>query len=301
MSCCCHDQWLPAPYFCLMFCHKLCLPIYSSMQSTCTCSKPLDEFGNHFFSCQCYHPKTPAHNAIQDVLHLIISEIGMHAGLITSHSSVCHELLNLAQCYPTSHPGDLLIECKPTYVSPPTLPFSCVAIDIHVTISLPSPFGGDQNSTVTITQHHQKVEHEKFCGLSINMESTFMNGEMVICALNDTDTVLLPFIVDPFGGLGPIVTAFLFGLQPNPLLQLIFLSATSQMAYDNAVSKLAPFAITACTDHAWSHHALHLPFGHTYHSWFPTNWSRQVLGVMINSSFAQHLYTNIWRDNTATP
>ena len=44
-----------------------------------------------------------------------------------------------------------------------------------------------------------------------------MNGEMVIRALNDTDTVLLPFIVDPFGGLGPIATAFLFGLRPNPL------------------------------------------------------------------------------------
>ena len=101
-----------------------------------------------------------------------------------------------------------------------------------------------------------------------------MNGEMVIHALNNTDTVLLPFIVDPFGGLGPIATAFLFGLRPNPLPpQLIFSSATSQRAYDNAVSKLAPFAITAHADHAWSHHAPHLPFGCTYHSWFPMNWS----------------------------
>ena len=39
-----------------------------------------------------------------------------------------------------------------------------------------------------------------------------MNGEIVIHVLNDNETVLLPFIVDPFGGLGPIVTAFLFGL-----------------------------------------------------------------------------------------
>ena len=69
---------------------------------------------------------------------------------------------------------------------------------------------------VTVTHHHQKAEREKFCCPSVNMESAFLNGEMVICALNDTDTVLLPFIVDPFGGLGPIVTAFLFGLRPNP-------------------------------------------------------------------------------------
>ena len=30
------------------------------------------------------------------------------------------------------------------------------------------------------------------------------------------------------------------------------------------------------------------------------NWSQQALGAMINSSIAQHLYTSIWRDNTAT-
>ena len=141
----------------------------------------------------------------------------------------------------------------------------------------------------------------KSCGPSINTESTFVNGEMVIHALNDTDTVLLPFIVDPFGGLGPIVTAFLFGLRLKPPPpRLIFLSATSQMAYNNAVSKSAPFAITTCTDRAWSHHVPHLPFGHTYHSWFPMNWSQQVLGMTINSSFAQHLHTSIRRDNTAT-
>ena len=46
---------------------------------------------------------------------------------------------------------------------------------------------------VTITHHHQKAE---FCGPSVNMESAFVNGEMVIRALNDTDTVLLLFIVD---------------------------------------------------------------------------------------------------------
>ena len=72
-----------------------------------------------------------------------------------------------------------------------------------------------------------------------------------------------------------------------------FSSATSQMAYDNAVSKSAPFAITTCADRTWSHHAPHLLFGCTYHSWFPMNWSQQVLGMMINSSFAQHLYTSI--------
>ena len=43
-----------------------------------------------------------------------------------------------------------------------------------------------------------------------------MNGEMVIRALNDTDTMLLPFIVDPFGGLGPIAECLSLWLTPRP-------------------------------------------------------------------------------------
>ena len=94
---------------------------------------------------------------------------------------------------------------------------SLVSLLMFTSQALPSSLGGDQTFMVTITHHHQKVEQKKFCGPSVNMESTFVNGEMVIHVLNDTGTVLLPFIVDPFGGLGPIATAFQCGLQPNPL------------------------------------------------------------------------------------
>jgi hypothetical protein len=49
---------------------------------------------------------------------------------------------------------------------------------------------------------------------SVNTGSTFVNGKivMVICALNDRNSILIPVIVDPFGGLGPIANRFLFGL-----------------------------------------------------------------------------------------
>jgi hypothetical protein len=292
----CHDQRLPSPYFRLMFCRKLRLPVYSGALSTCSCSKPIDEFGDHFFSCQRFHPKTAAHNAIRDALHLILSEIGIHAGIISSRSAIHREPLNLAQCHPTSRPGDLVLDCAPTYVTPPALPFSKVAVDVRVTSSLPSPSGGDQNNTVTVTHHHQKAEREKFCGPTVNTESTFVNGEMVIRALNESNTVLLPFVVDPFGQLGPIANAFLFGLRSKPPPPaLSFSSPTSQTAYDNATSKSAPFALTVRADRSWSRTAQRLPFGRTYHSWFPTNWARQVLGATINSVFAKHLYTSIRR------
>jgi hypothetical protein len=48
------------------------------------------------------------------------------------------------------------------------------------------------------------AEQEKFCGPTVNDTSTFVNGEMVIQALNESNTLLIPFVIDPFGALGPI-------------------------------------------------------------------------------------------------
>jgi hypothetical protein len=151
--------------------------------------------------------------------------------------------VNIAQCSPTSYPGDLVIDCHPSYIKPSAIPFSHAAIDDHV-MKFPLPTsGGDQHPAVTITHYHQKAEQEKFHGPTVsNHGSTYSNGEMIIRALNDhadQNVVLLPFIVDPFRGLGPIANAFLFGLSPHlPPPHLVFDSPTSQTAYDNATSPL---------------------------------------------------------------
>jgi hypothetical protein len=43
----------------------------------------------------------------------------------------------------------------------------------------------------------------------------------------------------------------------------------------------------------------HIPFGHTHHSWYPTNWIRQTLGKNItNLTFAQHLFRSIHKGYT---
>jgi hypothetical protein len=61
---------------------------------------------------------------------------GKQAGFILSKSDVHLEPLNLANCYPTSRPGDLLqIDLVPTYVSSPLSPFAKAAVDVRVTNS----------------------------------------------------------------------------------------------------------------------------------------------------------------------
>jgi len=298
----CRDHRLPTPYFRLMFCRKLRLEIYSGSRSSCPCGKLLDTYGDHFFTCQRFHSKTTAHNMIRDALHLILTEIGTHAGLITNRAQVRREQLNLVHCYPTSRPGDLCVECCPTYVSPPLLPFAKAAVDVRVTGSFYPPSGGDSSYTVSVTKHHQVAEREKLCGPNVNTASSYVNGEMIIRALTDSGTLLVPFIVDPFGGLGPIANRFLFGLRPNPApTPLTFGSPTSQTAHDNVTSTAAPSGLTRRADRQWKQHCPHLPFGRTYHAWFPSTWTRQVLGGTINLAFAQHLYTSIRRDYTPNP
>jgi hypothetical protein len=207
--------------------------------------------------------------------------------------------LNLAQCYPTSRPGNLQLDLAPTYVSSPLLPLAKAEFDVWVTGSFSSHSVGDSSYMASITKYLQTAEQEKFCGLTVNNVSTFVNGEMVIWALNASNTLLIPFIIDPLGALGPIANWFLFGLQPDPEPDpLNFQSATSQHAYKNAMSPAVPTGLSHCADQYWPQNLPHIPFGHTYHSWYLTNWIRQTLSTNINLTFAQHLFQRIHKDYT---
>jgi hypothetical protein len=168
-------------------------------------------------------------------------------------------------------------------MSSPLLPFAKAAIDVRVTNSFSSQSVGDSSYTVSITKHLQKAEQAKFRGPSVSTTSTFVNGKMVVRALNESNTLLIPFIVDPFGSLSPIANCFLFGLHPDPAPDQ---SATSQEAYNNTMSLAAPTGLSHRADQYWSRNSPHLPFGNTYHSRFPTNWIQQTLGANINLTFA---------------
>lgn len=110
----------------------------------------------------------------------------------------------------------LVATLAPTYMLSPLLPFARVAVHVCVMGSLYPTSSGDSSYTVSVTKHQQKAEREKFRSPSVNTGHTFVNGEMVIRSLNDSHTLLLPFIIDPFGSLGPLANCFLFGIRPDP-------------------------------------------------------------------------------------
>jgi hypothetical protein len=71
------------------------------------------------------------------------------------------------------------------------LPFAKAAVDVRVTNSFSSQSVGDSSYTVSVTKHLQKAEQVKFRGPSVSTTSTFVNGEMVVCALNESNTLLI--------------------------------------------------------------------------------------------------------------
>lgn len=285
------DQRLESPLFRLALCRKLRLPILPTSDRKCKCDRTIDVFGDHFFTCK-HHSKTAIHNRVRDAVFLTLTEIGAHAGIITSPSDVTLEPTNLAQANPTSRPADVCVDLRHTYAAPPLIPFTKAAIDVSITPPLPPPSGGDSSYTVSVTSHHQSVERKKFRGPSVGR--SHVNGEEVIRALNDSNVVLIPFTVDPHGGLGPFANRLYFGLRPRPAPPpLRFESQTSQIAYNNARSASSPIALLPKADASWLHSSSHIPFGPTYHSWHASTWSRQILGANINYAFASHLYKGI--------
>jgi hypothetical protein len=77
---------------------------------------------------------------------------------------------------------------------------------------------GDDPSTYAAStiNHHWQYERKKFGGHSINTDDSYVLGEEAIAALNNSSTILLPFTIDPHGGIGPLASHFLFGSTPAP-------------------------------------------------------------------------------------
>jgi hypothetical protein len=87
----------------------------------------------------------------------------------------------------------------------------------------------------------------------------------------------------------------LFGTTPDPAAPapLTFWRRIPQQAYNNTMSASSPSAILLHADKSWHQNCAHLPFGATYHTWFPSTWARQFLGANINTAFSEHFIDSL--------
>jgi hypothetical protein len=78
----------------------------------------------------------------------------------------------------------------------------------------------------------------------------------------------------------------LFGTTSDPSPPpLMFWWQIPQQAYNNTISDASPSAsILLHTDKSWHQNCAHLPFGATYHSWFPSTWA------CLSNPWCKHQY-----------
>ena len=295
------DLRLPSPCFRLMISRNLRLPVIEP-GILCACGHAIDARGDHCFQRK-KRGKVKSSSRARDCSRFLIAEAGQRAGLISSKRDALTEPVSLAQHNPTSRPADALINLAPARADPPAAPLSRVATDVAITPPAPLTDGDDPSTcAVSAISHHQKHERKKFGGRSASAGASRALGEQVTAALNNSSAILLPFTIDPHGGIGPLASRFLLGAAPDPPpAPLTFRRRAPRQARSSAASASSPSAALLRADKSWRQNSAHLPFGATRHAWLPSTWARQILGASISAAFSEHLRSCAHRPKLSKP
>ena len=184
--------------FTLLFQRKLRLPLLPATLSHTPCRfchKPFDPYGDHLF--QCFYNKKVLSDNIRDTLYTVCSHLAPMAGFVHSKHAVSCEPAGLLPDHPAKRPADVGLLIRPAALSnPPSTPVSTVAIDITVTSSPTTDPPARPTPQKPLTKAHldslrRKLSHSA----SVHNPAYFQN-------LLDNNILLLPFTIDPFGGLG---------------------------------------------------------------------------------------------------
>jgi hypothetical protein len=168
------------------------------------CHTPLDPYGDHLFQCR-YSKKILSDN-IRDTIYTICTNLAPLAGLVHSKHAVTCETTNLIPEFPGKRPADIGLRIKPSALtSTPPHPVEYLAIDITVT-KTPDP-APDRPALQTAPRNKAHLD-------ALRRKLSFTQGvhnPTYYSAMLSNNIMLLPFTVDPFGGIGHQAHLFLYG------------------------------------------------------------------------------------------
>ncbi len=297
MTCQDPDLRITNDSFRLAFCRKLHLPILPPILRSrpCSCGAPLDQYGDHFFHCKNFAKSRPS-NRIRDALYLILRTLAPIAEFVSTGSDVLLEPHHLLAQHPSSRPADVALLLHPSYPSAHNSPFKLAAIDITIPPLLPgsSHCADSHNFAVAACRQHLTVERLKFNGRDVRSHGTLITGQYKIDACNHHRILLIPFSVDPLGGLGPLAHSFLYhSAYPGPPLERHFSHPSAALAYSNATGPNSLSGLLPYANKHWSSSNPDCWFTSTYFCPTPTTWAHQILGLNCLSAFTAHLRTSI--------
>jgi hypothetical protein len=254
------------------------------------CHRPLDPYGDHLFQCS-YNKKILSDN-IRDTIYTVCHTLAPLAGFTHSCHSVTRETSNLLPAFPTKRPADVGIRLRPSALSStPKTPIDFLAIDITVTKTPDAMTAVEPASNNPVTKAHlfslrRKLSH-----------SADVNNSTYFQALLDNNIALMPFTVDPFGGIGYFAHRFLYGTsttlphkppEPPPPNWRSTLSLPHMIAlYDQLPSLptgLLPKATKAYTPPPTALNTTPIS---------PLSWAHQCMALNFSTHIAQHLLRSI--------
>ncbi len=186
---------------------------------------------------------------------------------------------------PLSWLADVGLQLSPAYLSDPYVcPLNFLAIDVSV-ISVPSVLLDPTKNAVSALQSHITAEAKKFT----NCNTKHTVGQVLIHELTSQAIAILPFTIDPHGGLGPFATSLLFRLLPTTSAPT--LPPAAQAAYKLSSRPSCVSAILAKADSKWRSPYPSRLFGQSFCTPTPSSWAKQLLGLNFTTASSRHFYT----------
>lgn len=281
--------------FTRLFQRKLRLPILPPglAHTRCPmprCTTPLDPYGDHLF--QCYYSKKVLSDNIRDTLYTLCTNLAPLADMVHSKHAVTCETANLIPEFPGKRPADIGLRIKQSALtSNPTYPVEYLAIDVTVTKTPDQAPGRPAPQTTPRNKAHLDAYRRKLSHTHAVHNPTYFQAMLA------NNIMLLPFTVDPFGGLGHQAQLFLYGattktpcqppepppqhwhttLQPHAAEMHNQLKSAPQGLFHKATKRYTPPPVSPTTTKPLQ----------------PHRWAHQCLALNLSTFLAQHLLRSI--------
>jgi hypothetical protein len=275
---------------------KLRLPIITPTNK-CRCGTTHDIYGDHTFQCR-HISKKAAHDIIRDAWASALQPALATAGYIHHNSKIDIERKRLLTSDIGAQPFDISFNPDPQLdTSNPSCPFSTIGADITIAHSETkiSSFQLSDNAISSLSaaadKHLQTFERKKFLRRDKPHSSLghIIRGENVIQELLDTDRILLPFAINPFGRWGPITRTFLTGNDTTTIYNFPPNKPNAATMCRRATTPPCPLGILRTADANWKLNKQRLFYGNSYTAPTPSIHTIQQLGLGITKAFSLHI------------
>ena len=278
---------------------KLRLPIIDDNFSyNCKCGANLDVYGDHCLGCQKNH-KGKASDGIRDEIVKVFQRILPIAKMISSPTQVETEIHNTIKAVPRLKPFDLSIRLDSSLDTGAwRTPYSRIGFDVTI-IHSNKPLSSTTSKAAEYPECDLRLrdgERSKFMrarGGTNDITKQTLSPDEVIGEILNTNSVLIPIAVGPFGNTGSLFNRFMDTTDPLPLPDFPADKPNAARAAKRAVHHRTPYDVLGKADRNWKEQFGDMLFDGSYLANSPSNWANQRIGLAMVTHLSNHINTSL--------